>query len=397
MNLETHTFGNPDADTLLIQMVDDYAEAEMALNTTSPYRDTDEAVQILSAHKAKGLEFEYVFILSCDHSSWGKGKGNNNFLTLPDNLIHIRHTGITDGEKIRVLYVALTRAKSTLYITNSLHDFAGKSPERLEYLEEYEDKLENGGFEVISPFLPDKKVQLAYTAGDLEDFDTKEPSALLFSANQRSAGVLKKYLMPFVSLTPDMNAIYLERLNGWRMSASSLTSFIDIVNAGPEDFFKNTILRVEGEPEDEFMALGNLVHATFEQVTNSGLSSEAAVEFYLSELDKKDLPLEVRDRIREKGPEELLVALKEFAPILGSGKAEVNLGYEKLAIEGVPVTGKIDHIAIDEKNKTIEIYDFKTGKYHKERWQSRRFTNICCSCCFISCCLITRRLFLNIK
>ena len=43
---------------------------------------------------------------------------------------------------------------------------------------------------------------------------------------------------------------------------------------------------------------------------------------------------------------------------------------EKLSIEGVPVTGKIDHIMVDEENKMIEIYDFKTGGYHKEKWRS---------------------------
>ena len=352
----------------LVQMTDDYEAAEMALNTTSPYRDADKAVQILSAHKAKGMEFEYVFILSCDHTAWGKGKGNNNLLVLPKNLIHIRHTGVTDGEKIRVLYVALTRAKHTLFITNSLHDFAGKSPERLEYLKECEEKLENDTEVVMSPFLPTKLVQLAY--GDTKNLDLGNPCALLFSANQRSPRLLKKYLTPFVTLTPDMSAIYRERIKGWKMSPSALTSFIDITNAGPETFFKNTVLRAEKEPENEFLTVGNLMHDTFEQVTNSGLSDEAAVEFYLSELEKKDLTPEVKDRIRAKGPEDLLVPLKEFSSILRAGKAEVNLDYEKLVIAGVPVTGKIDHIAIDEENKTLEIYDFKTGPYHKENWHS---------------------------
>ena len=32
--------------------------------------------------------------------------------------------------------------------------------------------------------------------------------------------------------------------------------------------------------------------------------------------------------------------------------------------------GKIDHILIDEGAKKIEIYDFKTGGYHKEKWRS---------------------------
>ncbi|MGF2565527.1 PD-(D/E)XK nuclease family protein, partial [Ralstonia pseudosolanacearum] len=33
--------------------------------------------------------------------------------------------------------------------------------------------------------------------------------------------------------------------------------------------------------------------------------------------------------------------------------------------------GKIDHITVDDINKTIEIYDFKTGNYHKEKWDSK--------------------------
>lgn len=323
----------------LIQMVDDYNEAEMPLNTTSPYKDADEAVAVMSAHKAKGLEFEYVFIVSADHSCWGKGKGNNNLLTLPKNLTHIRHTGITDGERIRVLYVALTRAKHTLYITNSLHDFAGKSPERLEYFEDLENVPE-----IISKVL--------------------EP-------NQKIPDALKNYLVPFIHSGPDMRTIYLERIKNYRMSASSLTSFIDIVNAGPEEFFKNQVLRAELEPENEILALGNLFHATFEQVTNSGISDEAALEFYLAELEKRDLPVDIKAKLREKGPAEIAVALKEFSSILRNGKAEVNFAFEHLVVEGVPVTGKIDHIIIDEDKKIIEIYDFKTGKYHKERWQSQ--------------------------
>ena len=35
-----------------------------------------------------------------------------------------------------------------------------------------------------------------------------------------------------------------------------------------------------------------------------------------------------------------------------------------------PVTGKIDHIQVNDEKKTIEIFDFKTGTYHKEKWGS---------------------------
>lgn len=333
----------------LIGMLDDYGAADMPINTTSPYKDGDEAVSILSAHKAKGLEFKYVFIISADHTAWGKGKGNNNLLALPKNLMQIRHTGTTDGEKLRILYVALTRAKDTLYITNSLRDFNGKSPERLEYLEEYTD-----GEAVVSPLIPAGKVETHY---EISAYETAENN-------------LKNWLAPYVKATPDMRAIYKDRVAKWRMSASALTSFIDVVYAGPEAFFKSYILQAPREPETEALAFGNLVHKTFEAVTNRGLSEEAAIEYFLAELEKEQLPVEIMQKIREKGPSDIAIALQRFGEVLRAGKAEVDFGAEKLSVEGVPVTGKIDHMVVNDEAKTIEIYDFKTGGYHKEKWES---------------------------
>ena len=332
-----------------VSMIEDYEMAEMSLNTTSPYKDADEAVSVLTAHKAKGLEFSYVFIIASDHVAWGKGKGNNNLLALPKNLAQIRHTGTTDGEKLRILYVALTRAKNTLYLTNSLRDFNGKSPDRLEYLGEYMK-----GDDVISPLIPSSKVETHYEV----------------TAYESAENNLKNWLVPYIKPSPDMRAIYRERIGRFKMSASSLTSFIDIVYAGPQEFFKNYVLGAPKEPETEALAYGDLVHKTFERVTNNKLSKEAALEYFISELGKKELSQDILQKIREKGMNDIAVALDAFTNILTRGKAEVNLGPEKLSIEGVPVTGKIDHILINEEEKTIEIYDFKTGGYHKEKWQS---------------------------
>ncbi len=333
----------------LISMVDDYAEAEMGINVVSPYREADEAVQVLTAHGSKGLEFDYVFIISADHIAWGKGKGNNNLLSLPKNLTHIRHTGVTDSERLRVLYVALTRAKQYLYITNSKYDFNDKSPERLEYFEEYE---EDGN--VLSPLIPSGRVDTYYDAVSPE----------LAVSN------IHTWLSPYTVATPDLLSIYKERVENYRMSASSLTSFVDVCYAGPEAFFKDRILMAPREQETDAMVFGTLVHATFEKVTNENLSDEDALQFFLSELEKQDLSLDVKTRLQEKGPADLAISLNAFRNMLHQGKAEVNLGPDKLVIGGVPVTGKIDHITINEETKEIEVYDYKTSGYHKEKWTS---------------------------
>ncbi len=332
-----------------VMMVDEFEEAEMPMAISSPYREGVEAVQILSAHKSKGLEFRYVFLLSADHRAWGAGKGNNNLLSLPKNLAQIRHTGMTDGERLRILYVALTRARDGLFITNSLKDFSGKITDRLEYFSEYEENDR-----LVSPYLPSGEVETMY--------EMSEPRKI--SEN------LQTWLTPLIQPTPEMHELYRERVADWRMSASSLTSFIDVCYAGPQEFFKNYVLKAPSEPETEELALGNLMHATFEKITNCGLTDAEAVEFFLSELENRDLPAETVRVLRERGPVALAAALARFGDIIREGQAEVNLAPEKLVINDVPVTGKIDHIIIDKKARTLTIFDYKTGGYHKEKWRS---------------------------
>lgn len=334
----------------LISMIDDYQSADLPLNTTSPYRDSADAVQVLTAHKAKGLEFAHVFIISADHMAWGKGKGNNNLLALPQNLLSLRHTGTTDGEKLRILYVALTRAKNSLTITNSLRDFNGKSPDRLEYFAEYKDQDKS----VISPFLPTRLVNCHYQA-------TPPPPA---------EDNLKNWLHPYLTPSPDLRAIYQSRLQNFQLSATALTTFIDIVYAGPTEFFKRQVLRAPEGPTSESLIFGNLIHKTFEKVTNSHLDSASAIDFFLQELGQANAESDIVKHLREKGPHDLSIALGSFANILAQGQAEVNLSANQPHLAGVPLAGTIDHLIIDEANKTLEIYDFKTGNYHKNQWNS---------------------------
>ena len=338
----------------LMEFVDDYMVAEMPFAVKSPYREADEAVQIMTAHKAKGLEFEHVFVISADDTAWGKGGGNNNMLSLPKNLTQIRHTGMSDSERLRILYVTLTRAKKALYITNSLRDFGGKSPKRLEYFKEYVDKDASGAEVVRAPLIPSGLVDLKY---ELAPINVREEN-------------LRNWMRPFMALSPDIRTMYQKRMNGWRMSASALTSFIDIVYAGPQEFFKSYVLRAPRDAETEAIAFGNLIHAVFEAVTNKGISDDEAAEMFVRGVEMCDLSDAEIKKLREKGVRDLSVSLEQFSDILRQGKAEVDFAPEHLVISGVPVTGKIDHMIIDDAARTIEIYDFKTGGYHKEKWSS---------------------------
>lgn len=353
--VKNHTKENRPTLKDLISFLDDYEEAGATLNNTSPYQDSKNAIQILSAHKSKGLEFEYVFLISADNNSWGKAKGNNNTLTLPKNLLQIRHTGITDDERLRLFFVAITRAKTYLLISNSIQDFSGKTPDRLEYLGEYLDNKN----QVISPYLPEasQKVICHY-----EDFD---------EAKQKT-DLRKSWIATYKKLTPELRPILEKRLENYRLSATDLTSFIDIVYAGPMEFYKNRILKAPQEPADEKIIFGTLMHNALEKVTNKKLSDEEAVKVFCEEAEKSALSQEQIDQLIEKGTVSLAKTLGKFGEELRSNtaKAEVGFGHEKIIVNDVPITGKIDHLKINPAEKTIEIYDFKTGNYHQEKWSS---------------------------
>ncbi|MBQ6130246.1 ATP-dependent helicase [Candidatus Saccharibacteria bacterium] len=336
----------------LIETVKDYEEAGAEITNTSPYRDSADAVQIVTAHKSKGLEYEHVFLVATDNLSWGKAKGNNNMLSLPKNVIQIRHTGMTDDERLRLLFVALTRAKRGLVLTNSLKDFSGKSPARLDYLQEYED----GEGEVMSPLLG-AKVVTHYE--DMEEV-------------RKEVDLRKSWRARYAKRTPELLPILRARMENYQLTASDLTSFIDIAYGGPVEFYQNRILRAPQPPATESMVFGNLIHLVFEKVTREGISDEEALKLYRQEAEGAELEPGERKSLLEKGEVALKISLESFGDFIRAtnARAEVDLRGEHIEIDGVPATGKLDHIEIDEEAKTIEIYDFKTGKYHKERWGS---------------------------
>ena len=338
-----------------INFLDDYEAAGEAILNTSPYQDATDSIQIVTAHKSKGLEYKHVFIIATDDMSWGNSKGNNNKLSLPKNLELIRHTGHTDDECLRLFFVAITRAKKTLTLTNSKQDFAGKTPKRLEYLAEYEVNDD----EVCSPYL--KNTDVFEHHEELNDLERKE-------------NIERYWISSYMKLSPNLRAILEKSVERFTMNASALTTFVDIVYAGPIEFYKRYIINGPSEPASDSMQFGTLVHSTFEKVTNNKLSNEEALEFFKSELSKLDVDENTKNETLARGEIAIKESLKAFRNILVpenlKPKAELNLGAEHLMYDGIPITGKIDHINIDEENKTIEIYDFKTGGFHKEKWES---------------------------
>jgi superfamily I DNA/RNA helicase len=155
----------------MLNFADEYADAEQPMQSTSPYSQAESAVQLMTVFKSKGLEFKHVFILHAQNDAWGSTSGSNpNKLTLPANLAPIRHAGSSEDERLRILFVAMTRAKQGLHITNHRNTFAGKKVTRLKYL----DEVEEDNNVVVSRVLPEKYQQVVSDEAEIPTLQALE-------------------------------------------------------------------------------------------------------------------------------------------------------------------------------------------------------------------------------
>ncbi|MCI2425241.1 ATP-dependent helicase [Candidatus Acetothermia bacterium] len=90
----------------------------------------EDAVSLLTIHQAKGLEFTHVFLVGLVSGRF-PSRHRRDPLSLPDELIKdiLPTADFHQQEERRLFYVAMTRAKKSLYLTSAL-DYGGKRPRK---------------------------------------------------------------------------------------------------------------------------------------------------------------------------------------------------------------------------------------------------------------------------
>lgn len=335
----------------LITFIGLYEAAEQRMLNTSPYNQRADAVQLMTVFKAKGLEFEHVFIPSCHDDVWGStARDNNNKLTLPANLAPIRHAGATDDERLRIFFVALTRAKIGLHLTSFRQTYNGKETRRLKYLNEFEQ--EDGT--IASSVLPAHARTVTQA-----DHDAPTLMSLELDWHQRHAnGIGQARLRDLLA----------GRLKNYQLSPTDLNCFIDLEYGGPEQFFYRSLLRFPSAPSVSSQ-FGDAIHETLEWLQHSidELGSlppeDKTLQHFTARMHtKKLLPEQTKLEI-ERGEH----ALKAYLSVNGKyfkpgDKAEQRFRNEGVFVDDSHLTGKIDRLIIDQERKAITVVDYKTGK-----------------------------------
>lgn len=335
----------------LIDFVAMYKEGDERMINTSPYSQRSEAVQMMTVFKAKGLEFEHVFLVSCQDDVWGStSRGQSNRITLPANLAPIRHAGATDDERLRILYVAITRAKIGLHISSVVQNYNGKATKRLKYL----DEQETVDGKVVDMILPEH-------SRVVQRDDTSPPPVELLELDWR-----KRHTVGVQQ--PDLHALLEPRLRTYQLSPTHLGSFLDLQYAGPERFFFSALLRFPEAPTTDSQ-FGNAIHETLQWVQfmvaeRSHIpDTSEALEYFTVRMRSKKL-VEARTALEiERGEAALAAYLaarrQQYKP---TDKAEYSFKRENVFIGTAHLAGKVDRLEIDREHRTITVVDYKTGK-----------------------------------
>ncbi len=326
----------------LVTFVEMYQKNGLHLNDRSPFVTARNAVQLMSAHASKGLEFKVVFVLSCQDDVWA-GKGRSNKLNFPIN-IAIEPAGDNEDDQLRLFYVALTRAKEHLYLTSHQIKETGKPAQDLRFL--------------VGVIDPDTS-KVASTVDELITPEVLETTALQY----RTADFYDAE-----------EALLKSILENYKLSVTHLNNFLNIARGGPTYFLEQNLLRF---PQSKSIsgAYGSAVHGALEFVlhhlkdTKQLATTEVVIDTFATLLRKQKLHPQDADVLLERGTRALTVFMKEkVSSFRTSDIPEMDFGREHVVIgtvldaDGVErevcVTGKIDKVSPESGS----VHDYKTGK-----------------------------------
>lgn len=293
------------------------------------------AVQLLTAHKAKGLEYDTVFVHAAVDSTWGQtATTRSDSISFPENLPLGTNTGSTADERLRLFYVAMTRARNQLILSYSDRNDSGKGTLLADFLL---------AIEVESQPIPEQTIQ--------EEIESAELA----------------WYQPLVASSTDLKTILAPTLERYKLSATALNYFIDLTRGGPEQFLLHNLLHFP-QAKSASQIYGTAVHRVLQQAHTHLLATgeQKPLEDILHEFETllASERLTIADRVyyTQKGSEDLAAFLSSGeVSFLPNQKAELAFAHQDVHLEDVRLTGSLDVVTINKEDKTVTVTDYKTG------------------------------------
>ena len=295
----------------------------------------DDGVQVLTLHKSKGLEFDFVWIAHLDEKNL-LGRNGGAF-TLPESVKS--RIEEKDEETIRrELYVAMTRARRFCVLSYSTNSYTGGVQELSPIILSLgENAFAHSSAVETEKFIEDKDVSLFVRSEE----SLRDPVTI----QKLKELVREEYIKHKVSVT-------------------HLNNFFEC----PWKWYFRNLLQLP-EPKTISLEFGNLVHGILEDLLKGKLTSTektlaSAIDVELEKvrgLDEAEIA-----RMKKDALSVITRWTKDRLPdILESHTSEKNLSCYDPDFEHLQITGKID-LTEDLGDGAVRVTDFKTGTVKKK-------------------------------
>lgn len=319
-------------------------EQDVLIKRTSVDRPNDR-VRVMTAHRSKGQEFGYVYIINAFNGHWGNKRRVSHF-KLPSRVFSLikseQDLVLDENEDERNLfYVALTRAKYEVAISYAKTGLNGRDQLPSQFITELDKKL------------------ISNVDGEKYEQEFEKKRGILFQEAKKGRAPLedRKFL----------RELFLDQ----GLSVTALNNYLEC----PWKYFYRNLLRVP-EAKTKHEMYGTAVHAAlrdfFEQI-NLGNSPDKQflIRHFNDALSREPIQQSDYDEALEKGEKALSgyfdAHKKEWKYRTFN---EFNIARVELA-KDIGLTGKIDKIDLLSHGGSppipVHVVDYKTGKPQSRR------------------------------
>jgi DNA helicase-2/ATP-dependent DNA helicase PcrA len=324
-----------------VECLDLYRRLGIGIGTSSYSLASDiPAVQLLTAHKSKGLEFNTVYVVNGVDSIWGQtARHRSSSIAYPENL-PLEPAGNSADERLRLFYVAMTRARHNLIIS-------------------FSDRNDGDKATLMADFL---------LATSIDPVATPETSQ-----DEYVEAVELAWYQPLIETNQDLKSLLAPQLERFKLSATSLNNFLDVSRGGPQHFLLNNLLHFPSAKSPS-ASYGTAVHRAIQQAhvhltaTGEQKPLEDILHDFEMALEVQRLAPEDFTTYLQKGSEQISAFIHSgVLPFTPTQKAELSFGHQDVHVEGAWLTGSLDMVDIDEETQEMTVTDYKTG-HPSESW-----------------------------
>ena len=349
-----HALGAPRSAQVLEKLSRLFDEARAAAGTNGEYRLSDfvehvnllraygvtlqarlvpheSGVRLMTAHKAKGLEFAVVYIPHAVDGVWGNKRAHRLFVIPQKAALDVDPEESIEDER-RLLFVAMTRAKTVCVMTWARWALDGKEKTPSQFLDEIPQETKES---FVIPAKEGSPVDRAHS---------------LFAVRAAQG--------PRVQDVALIKKLFDER----GLSPTALNNYLTC----PWRYFYSNLLRVPGA-QTGAQIYGTAIHYAlkmFFDARSRGENPEAPFleEHFIRALDRELLTQADRQQLAARGAKALAGYYGQWRDSWTRDTLTEQKVGAILEEGGVRITGKIDKMEFEKGSRKVTVVDYKTGK-----------------------------------